>query len=606
MKRHYGLWLLFVSGCLLLSAAVVSGCMPNTKAPQLKATITPSPVGAGIEQSSPPTSNPGAAVAPVAFTDTACLNCHTSQNILKGMTSGVQAENASPAAAWSVVSAPQEPWQKIWIDPEKYSSDVHALINCTACHGGQAVSDPKAAHTGLIADPSAKPEATCGTCHTDIAPAASKSLHYTLAGFDTALHARSSPGHFDALAQAQSANCQSCHATCGSCHVNQPAPAGGGLLNGHAFVKTPAMSQTCLNCHEATVGKEYTGLNEGVPADVHYALADMTCTDCHSGDQMHGIGQAADTVSLHQGAPEPKCETCHADQIGVGSNVLLHQIHGTEILPCQACHSVDYTNCTNCHENTDGTYTLQASSPGFYLARNPERTADRPWRYVPVRHVPVDVNSFDQFGSDLLDNFLSRPTWAYTSPHNIQLDTPQTQSCTSCHGNNNLFLTADKVSEAERSGANLNLIVDTAPPLPDNWMQVMAQIAEGGSIIPTPAGTWTNYWGNPTPVPTNVSGSSSYWGGGPTLTPVSGAGGGTPTPTSGSSGGFWSSTATPTSSSSGGFWGSSEATNTPGAPNTPNAPTSTPIPPATSTESAGFWGGSSTPTPTTSGSFWGK
>src|SRR5690606_33419685 len=92
--------------------------------------------------------------------------------------------------------------------------------------------------------------------------------------------------------------------------------------------------------------------------------------------------------------------------------------------------------------------------------------------------------SFSAYGEDLLPNFLNRPTWTYGTPHNIQRNTPQTESCTSCHGNEDVFLTADKVVEAERDGANLNVIVDVVPAMPAN----VGQFFSGGAA-PAPAST---------------------------------------------------------------------------------------------------------------------
>ncbi len=502
MKQHASLRLFFILGCLLLTGAALTSCAPDKTAPELKATRTPIPEEPS-EQTATPATASGAVIATVAFTDTGCLNCHSNQDILKAMTSG------------QVVAASVERWQQLWIDPEPYSGDAHALINCTACHGGDAAGNFTTAHTDLIVDPSANPETTCGTCHTDIAPAASHSLHYTQAGIKTALHTRSSDSHAAELDQIIAQNCPNCQATCGSCHVSQ---TGGAMLNGHVFVRTPPADQTCLNCHGSQEGKEYYGLNEGVAADVH-AQAGMTCLDCHDGDQMHGLSEPADATSRYQGPQQPSCESCHTDQVGVGSGILLHELHGTEILPCQACHSEAYVNCTNCSLNPDGSYTVASSTMGLYLGRNTTRSMDRPWRYVPVQHLPFDANSLDAFGSGLLDQFLNSPSWVYTTPHNIQRETPQTQTCTSCHSNNDLFLTVDDLAEIERGGANLEVIVETAPPLPENWIQVMSQIAQHGAVMIQPTGesTGANFWA--TPVPTEVSGSASYWAGA-TNTPV--------------------------------------------------------------------------------------
>ncbi len=84
--------------------------------------------------------------------------------------------------------------------------------------------------------------------------------------------------------------------------------------------------------------------------------------------------------------------------------------------------------------------------------------------YVTVRHVPVDTESYAYYGENLLPNFNSAPTWAFATPHNIQRITPQNESCEACHGNAEIFLTADKVAPEELE-ANQSVIVDEVPPL---------------------------------------------------------------------------------------------------------------------------------------------
>jgi len=79
-----------------------------------------------------------------------------------------------------------------------------------------------------------------------------------------------------------------------------------------------------------------------------------------------------------------------------------------------------------------------------------------------VRHVPVDPGSFAFYGESLLPEFDAQPTWRYATPHNIQLQTPQTETCNSCHGNADIFLTADKVAPEELE-ANQTVIVESVP-----------------------------------------------------------------------------------------------------------------------------------------------
>ena len=383
-----------------------------------------------------------------------------------------------------------EAWEKVWIDPEGYPADIHAFINCTACHGGDPVDDMEAAHTDLIADPSSSPESGCATCHPNVVPHAVSSLHNTLAGYDTVLYDRSAPEHYETLEEMQVYHCNDCHASCGDCHISQPGSVGGGLLDGHMFVPQPPMSRTCTGCHGSRVKNEYYGLNEGIPGDVHLREARLACTDCHTSVEMHGEGAFSEAAHRYEGPNEPSCIGCHEDQVGVGSGIPEHEIHGTEILSCQVCHSTSYTNCTNCHvERTEDDvpfYSIEEHSIGFYLGKNTLRSAERPYRYVPVRHVPIDPDSFSFYGEDLLLNFLNRPTWTYATPHNIQRNTPQTESCTACHDNDAVFLTPDKVEEFERGGANLDVIVDNAPPFPEGYESYLEDDA-AGTEAETPA-----------------------------------------------------------------------------------------------------------------------
>jgi len=380
---------------------------------------------------------------------------------------------------------PLEAGEKVYIDPALYAQDVHSFINCTACHGGEAVGDMTAAHTNLVKDPTVEAEATCGTCHPNITPHAATSLHSTLAGYDTVLHERSSEANWEALEEMQTYHCDSCHATCGDCHVSQPGSVGGGLLKGHDFLAKPPMGQTCTACHGSRVKNEYYGLNEGYTGDVHLRQARLACTDCHTGAEMHGEGAYGEAEHRYDPPVEPTCESCHADQIGAGSGITQHEIHGTEIMSCQVCHSIAYTNCVNCHvdrtEDDIPYYSVEDHFIGFYIGRNVNRSAERPYRYVTVRHVPVDVNSFDAYGENLLDLFLNRPTWAMATPHNIQRNTPQTESCFSCHENDSIFLTPDKVTPAELA-ANQGVVVNQVPGVPTNLAQFQPYLNPTGVI----------------------------------------------------------------------------------------------------------------------------
>lgn len=376
--------------------------------------------------------------------------------------------------------APLEPWEKAILDPDGYPETVHGEIPCVACHlGDQLAADKESAHTGLISRPSEDPQAACGECHPDVVTMNADSLHNTMAGYWTVLDARSAPEGHEALTEMFGNHCSTCHTSCGDCHVAQPASVGGGLIDGHNFNAEPSMTRNCTACHGSRVGNEYLGKHEGLLADVHFRQGRMVCTDCHGSHELHG--RPAECTECHEG-PEsattppadhrydgpqsPRCETCHVTAATGQDGQEMHQAHGGD-LSCQVCHSLAYTSCDNCHvaiSETTGNpfFTTDGSYLTFLIGRNALRSFDRPYEYVTVRHVPIDPEGFMYYGDDLLPNFDALPTWAYATPHNIQLTTPQAASCDACHGNPDLFLTADKVAEHELN-ANTPVIVDEIP-----------------------------------------------------------------------------------------------------------------------------------------------
>ena len=107
-------------------------------------------------------------------------------------------------------------------------------------------------------------------------------------------------------------------------------------------------------------------------------------------------------------------------------------------------------------------FKVEPSQMTFKIGHNPRQGPDRPWEYVPLRHVPIARDSFEYYGQDLLPNFDAVPTWKYATPHNIQRNTPQTESCDACHGNAEIFLTADDVLPDELA-ANKDVIVSEVP-----------------------------------------------------------------------------------------------------------------------------------------------
>ena len=365
--------------------------------------------------------------------------------------------------------APLEPWEKALVDPVAFAEDKHSRMSCMDCHGGEDTLDKESAHAEIVADPSAG-GGNCTACHAEISETVQTSLHSTLHGYWTALDARSTPEDHPALDEMFGNHCASCHTTCGDCHVSQPNSVGGGLIEGHVFNQTPSMTRNCTACHGSRVGNEYLGKHEDIKADVHFRQGRMNCMDCHTSAELHGDIETADgelPANRYDGAQLPNCRDCHPTVTAGEDGVAMHQVH-SENLSCQTCHSVSYTSCDGCHvalseETGNPFFRTEGTYLNFLIGRNTLQNEERPYDFVPVRHVPVAPTSFEFYGEELLSNFNALPTWTYATPHNIQRNTPQNESCEACHGSPEFFLTEDKVAPADIA-ANQAVIVASPPP----------------------------------------------------------------------------------------------------------------------------------------------
>lgn len=377
--------------------------------------------------------------------------------------------------------APLEPWEKVLVDLEAFEQTAHGKATCVDCHAGdETASDKATAHQGLVTRPSADPGTYCAACHQQVTDTIDQSLHVTQAGYWTAIDARSVPENHPALEEMFGNHCASCHTTCGDCHVSQPNSVGGGLLEGHVFVKTPSLTRNCTACHGSRVGNEYMGKNEGYNADVHFRQGRMKCTDCHTADEMHGnyaaLGFSETPNHRYAGIETPQCTQCHDLTTMSEEYALQHAVHYQK-LECQVCHSVAYKSCDGCHvslseETGKPKFATEGSYMTFFIGRNPLQSEARPYEYVVLRHVPASPTSYEFYGENLLPNFDAAPTWTYATPHNIQRQTPQNQACENCHGNAEIFLTGDKVAAGELT-ANQAVILDAPVPPVDALLAEM-------------------------------------------------------------------------------------------------------------------------------------
>jgi len=341
---------------------------------------------------------------------------------------------------------PLAPHEKLFIDDEFLEEDEnHGEIECVTCHDGNP-DDPdwKTAHEGLIKDPTFPEAEVCLDCHEEETANYQQSLHISNGPMGLMVMNRTSehPDVRGKVDMAMQGHCSQCHSSCGQCHVSRPTGAGGGLLSGHLFVKQPPMEEVCTACHGSRVGNEYLGKNKNSKPDVHLEKAQMKCNGCHTGDQMHGDGNEYE--NRYEVENGPQCVDCHNKIYGAdGLNIETHKTHKGKA-SCQVCHAQAYTSCFNCHVATDKNdqkyFEVESHSLGFKIGLNPLRSKKYPEKFVTVRHVPVDPDTFKFYVKDGLSRFDMRPTWKMATPHNIRRQTSQNKSCDNCHGNTNLFL----------------------------------------------------------------------------------------------------------------------------------------------------------------------
>ncbi len=361
-----------------------------------------------------------------------CINCHENAAILQAAAEPDTLSDEPSGESCGGEVSPLEAWEKVAIQGpagDEFMASVHGAIGCVACHGGTSSTAKNEAHEGVVRDPSENPVESCGNaeCHQDIVINAQTSIHYTLSGVKYKIGERAGcPVDSDeGLSAGYSATCYKCHATCGQCHVSRPTSVDGGFVAGHKFNKTPSMINQCTACHGSRIGEEYQGKHhDEIPSyacDVHYdkntELGGKYCVNCHTAQEMHnGTGEERFAVN-----EMPRCENCH---VAASSANLYHMVHWGG-LSCSVCHSQNYKNCDSCH-SPSGLAT--PSYLTFKIGQNP-LPEQRDYKYVTLRHAPVTRTSYSEWGySGNLPQFDVKPTWKYTTPHNIQRWTARTDT----------------------------------------------------------------------------------------------------------------------------------------------------------------------------------
>jgi thiosulfate/3-mercaptopyruvate sulfurtransferase len=378
-----------------------------------------------------------------------------------------------------------EPYDRVYMGGDGYETfkaSGHYDIGCVGCHNGTDNTDDKnLAHSGdFIAHPSMFYEDKCGDCHQSIVDNFKTSLHHGT-GQKRKVAMRSGlsgPEEFDLLPESHkegyAANCATCHGTCGNCHIVRPLTGGGGLMNGHAFNKTPDMINVCVTCHTSRGGHAYLGVAPGTQPDVHLTSAGFDCMDCHTGSELHGDGQPVDHRYAYDKLPD--CEDCHGD---LSASNTYHTVHYADF-NCQVCHSQDYNNCGSCH--IDGEGARIPSYMDFKIAANPIPDVKTDYDLALVRRTLAAPDNWQEFGIEEYADFNAFPTYNYTTPHNLKRWTSRTMSArdrscsSSCHirneggtlVNRELYLFMDDLLWWEVDATSHITVDDKLPP---SWFE---------------------------------------------------------------------------------------------------------------------------------------
>ncbi|MBU2555526.1 MAG: hypothetical protein KKF98_13810 [Bacteroidetes bacterium] len=419
---------------------------------------------------------------PVEAGYSSCIECHTNYAHLQKVYSP---DTAAPAGGCGGSAPHYEPYDRVYMGGEgfqEFKASSHYSMGCTACHGGvDNVGDKLQAHSGdFIAHPSANFVETCGACHEDATSTFGNSLHNGYGQMRAVAMRNGLTGadDFDQLPAHQiegyNKNCATCHGTCGNCHIVRPPIAGGGLAAGHKFTKTPDMVNVCVSCHTSRGGHAYLGVAPGTSPDVHLTNAGFDCLGCHSGHEMHGGTEKVEQRYAYSELPE--CEDCHTN---LKTSNLYHERHINHF-NCQVCHSQDYNNCGSCHIHGEGARI--PSYMDYKIALNPLKDLKPALNFVTVRRTLAAPDSWSLYGVEQSATFSAKPTYNYTSPHNILRWTSRTvygegENCTSnCHirnedgglVNKEHYLFMDDLLEWEKEATG-HVTVDGK--LPEHWFE---------------------------------------------------------------------------------------------------------------------------------------
>lgn len=304
----------------------------------------------------------------------------------------------------------------------------------------------------------------------------STSLHYTREGKNTAYRAENGGMETITGIPMSDLTCKNCHATTGT-YPNgdpiDPATYEPSCNDCHDFAAgTTVAEETCLNCHN----RQKYERNAYPGVDVHQS-AGLTCTSCHSKEEVHGDDGVAYASLKEEGAIQVECEDCHAE---LASNTS-HDLHSGTV-DCAACHAASVLTCASCHFES-----LVASG------KNRAINQIKDYRLLVKKDNEVRLGGFMTHTYDGKTNYI------ISSYHSHAISKNAT-TCADCHYN----MGASNAAIAEYNSTG-SITMTT-------WNETTKKIAGPSGVVPIPADWKTSlkfdfasYGGDPTVFPSDPS-----------------------------------------------------------------------------------------------------
>jgi hypothetical protein len=300
------------------------------------------------------------------------------------------------------------------------------------------------------------------------------SLHYTREGKNTAYKAENGGMELITGIPMDDLTCKKCHSTSETYPNGDPIDAATyapGCNDCHNFAAGTAVAEaTCLNCHNRQ--KYERDAYPGV--DVHQS-AGLTCTSCHTKEEVHGDDGVAYASLKQDGAIKVQCEDCHTE---LTSNTS-HNLHSGTV-DCAACHAKSVLTCSSCHFES-------------LLASGKNRAINQ----IKDYRLLVRKDNEVRLGGFMTHTYDGKTNYIISSYHSHAISKDAT-TCADCHFN--MGGTNAAITEYNATGS----ITMTT------WNETTKKIAGPSGVVPIPADwktslkfDYASYGGDPAVFPSD-------------------------------------------------------------------------------------------------------